>query len=179
MQKTTAKVEHRDYVPRGWIAIEFCNVYFYGFRAEEMKRKWRDIEHKRYVQYDPLYEENEAKIQNMRNQINAINAQKESLINSKPSKPFYRFWYNKSEKARISEIDKLLDELSKQADKLTVEADKLEKENEEIGAKRFFEVYECHRLIENLLNENGFVLTHTSSDGEECVTKTEVWTLEE
>lgn len=179
MQKTTAKVEHRDYVPSGWIAIEFCNVHFYGFREKEMQKKWRDIEHKRYVEYAPLYEENEAKIQNMRNQINAIHTQKESLINSKPSKPFYRFWYNKSEKARISEIDKILDELSRQADELTVEADKLEKENKEIENKRFFEVYECHAKIETLLKQNGFVLTHTSSEGEECVTRTEVWTLEE
>lgn len=179
MQKTTAKVEHRDYVPSGWIAIEFCDVHFYGFRAEEMKRKWCDITNKRYDEYAPLYEENEAKIQNMRNQIKVINTQKESLISSKPSKPFYRFWYNKSEKARISEINKLLDELLKQADNLTVEADKLEKENKEIGDKRFFEVYECHTKIETLLQQNGFVLTHTSSEGKECVTRTEVWTLEE
>lgn len=179
MQKTTAKVEHRDYVPSGWIAIEFCNVHFYGFRAKEMERKWRDIEDKRYVQYAPIYEKNKAKIHNMRNQINAINAQKESLINSKPSKPFYRFWYNKAEKTKISEIDKILDELSKQADELIIEANKLEKKNEEIGEKRFFEVYECRTKIETLLQQNGFVLTHTSSEGKECVTRTEVWTLEE
>lgn len=179
MRKTTAKVEHRDYVPYGWIAITFCNVEFYGFRAEEMKGKWSDIEMERYKKYAPLYDHNETRIQNLRNQIKAIDKQKETLINSKPSKPFYRFWYNKSEKARISEIDKLLDELSKQADKLTTRANKLEEENEMLGKKRFFEVYECLTKIETLLQKNGFVLTHTSSRGEECIVKTEVWTLEE
>jgi len=179
MQKTTAKIEHRDYVPSGWIAIKFCNVHFYGFREKEMQKKWRDIEHKRYAEYAPLYEENEAKIQNLNDQLTEIHTRIDSLENSRPCKPFYRFWYNKDEKTRIAAIDKLLDELSKQADELKTEADKLENENKEIGDKRFFEVYECHRLIENLLNENGFVLTHTSSEGEECVTKTEVWTLEE
>ena len=42
MQKTTAKIEHRDYVPSGWIAIKFCNVHFYGFREKEMQKKCSD-----------------------------------------------------------------------------------------------------------------------------------------
>lgn len=179
MKKTTAKIEHRDHIPYGWIAIKFCHVNFYGFREKEMTKKWEDIKNERYYKYAPLYEQNETKIQNLRNQIAEIYAEIESLMDSKPSKPFYRFWYNKAEKEKISDINKLSDELSKQANEMTFEANKLEKENKEIGDKRFFEVYECHRIIENLLNENGFVLTHTSSEGEKCVTKTEVWTLEE
>lgn len=169
MQKTTAKVKHRDYVPHGWIAIEFCDVDFYGFRAKEMERKWDDIKRKQYYEYAPLYDKNKTQIQNLRNQIDAINAQGKSLIDSIP---FYRFWYTEAEKEKISEFNKLLDELSKQADDL-------EKENKEIGDKRFFGVYECHRRIEDLLQQHGFVLTSTSSKGNECVTEIEVWTLEE
>ena len=162
MLKTTAKVEHRDRVPYGWIAIEFCDVDFYGFRAEEMKKKWRDIEHKRYVEYNTLYEENKAKIQAMENSADAIR----EVV--KESKPFYRFWYNKDEKEMLSKADELLDQ-----------ADELKKENKKVKKKRFFETYECLRKIEELLQENGFVLTHTASRGEECIVKTEVWTLEE
>lgn len=169
MKKTTAKVEHRDYVPWGWVTINFCNVDFYGFRAEEMERKWNDIKRKQYDEYAPLYEQNETQIQNLRNQIDAINAQEKSLIDSIP---FYRFWYTKTEKEKISEFNKLLDELSKQADDL-------EKENEEIGDKRFFGAYECYRKIEDLLQQHGFVLTSTSFKGNKCVTEIEVWTLEE
>lgn len=179
MQKTTAKVEHSDYVPYWWIAIEFCYVDFYGFRAEEMRKKWRDIKHKRYVKYDSIYKANEIKIKNLHDQINDIQGKKESLTNSKPIKPFYRLWYNKEEKEKISQINKLLDESSKKADRLTFEANKLTRENKKVKDKKSFEVHECHRKIENLLEQNGFVLTHTSSQGEECVTKTEVWTLEE
>ena len=58
MQKTTAKVEHRDYVPWNYIALRFCHVNFYGFRAEEMKQKWEDIENKRYQKYNSIYKEN-------------------------------------------------------------------------------------------------------------------------
>lgn len=169
MQKTTAKVKHRDYVPHGWIAFKFCNVHFYGFRAEEMEEKWRHIEYERYYEYAPLYEQNKTQIQNLRSQIDVINAQEKSLIDSIP---FYRLWYTEAEKEKISEFNKLLDELSKQADEL-------EKENKEIRDKSFLSVYECHRKIEDLLQQHGFVLTSTSSKGNECVTETEVWTLEE
>ena len=162
MQKTTAKVEHRDYVPWGWIAIEFCDVNFYGFRAEEMERKWSAIKNKRYDKYDSLFKQNETQIKDWRNAASAIRNQ------VKRSKPFYRFWYNKTEK-----------DLLATADKLSSQANKLEAENQEVKNKRFFGVYECHRKIEDLLQQNGFVLTHTSSGGEKCVTKTEVWTREE
>lgn len=162
MPTTTAKVEHRDYVPWGWIAIKFCKVKFYGFRAKEMEKKWGDIESNRYITYNSLYEKNEIRIQNMHNKASAIHKQ------IKASKPFYRFWHNKVEKEMLSE-----------ANKLSNQAYELEKENEEVGNKRLFDVFECHTQIENLLQQNGFVLTSTSSSGNECVTKIEVWTLEE
>ncbi len=162
MKKTTAKVTHRDYVPYNWIAIEFCDVEFYGFRAEEMKRKWDNIKSKRYYTYNSLYEEQKAKIQNLRDKSEALYEQ------IKLSKPFYRFWYNKKEKEMLSE-----------AYNLSNQADKLEKENKKILDKRLFNVYECHTEIEKLLQQNGFALTFTSSRGDECVTDTEIWTLEE
>lgn len=170
MLKTTAKIEHRDRVPYGWIATKFCDVNFYGFRAEEMETKWANIKREQYIKYAPLYEKNATQIQNLRNQINAIHAQKDSLINSN----FYPLRYEE-----LPEVSKLWNELSKQADELTMQVNELEKENKEIGNKRFFGIYECHRRIENFLQQNGFVLTHTSSKGYECVTEIEVWTLEE
>lgn len=162
MQKTTAKVEHRDYVPFGWIALRFCHVNFYGFRAEEMKQKWEDIENKRYQKYNSIYKENKIKIQSLRTQVDAIYKQ------VKESKTFYRFWYNKAEREMLAD-----------AQKLSCQADELEEKNEENRGKFFFDTYECRRKIEDLLQQNGFVLTHTSSEDEKCVTKIEVWTLEE
>ena len=162
MQKTTAKVEHRDYVPWSWIAIEFCDVDFYGFRAREMEIKWREIKNQRYDKYNSIYEENEKIIRNLQNKA------KEILKKVEESKPFYRFWYNKKEKQMLSE-----------ANNLSSQAYKIKEKNEEVEKKRFFGTYECHRKIEELLTQNGFVLTSTSSSGNECVTKTEVWTLVE
>ena len=65
------------------------------------------------------------------------------------------------------------------AQKLSIQAYELEEENKKVKEKRFFDTYECRRKIEDLLQQNGFVLTHTSSEGERCVTRTEIWTLEE
>lgn len=162
MPKTTAKVRHRDYIPFGWIAVKFCNVDFYGFRAKEMTEKWSDITNKRFIAYYSLYEENETKIKNMRDKARGLNEQVKS------SKPFYRFWYNKAEKEMLSE-----------AKELSIQANQLEEKNEKIRHQCFFDVYECHRKIENLLQQNGFVLTSIASEGDRCITEIEIWTLDE
>lgn len=162
MLKTAATVRHRDYVPSDWFAIEFCDVNFTGFRAKEMEKKWKAITYERYNKYNSLYEKNKTKIQNLYDKSKSIYEQ----VNA--SKPFYRFWYNKTEKEILSE-----------ANKLSNQAYKLEEENEEIGHKRFFNAYECHRKIEDFLQKNGFVLTSIYPHGNNSLTDIEVWTLEE
>ena len=162
MSKTTAKVEHRDYIPCGWIGIKFCHVNFYGSRAEEMSKKWQKITSERYEKYDSLCKENEMKIEAWRTLASSIRD------NVKNSKPFYRFWYNKSEKDMLATAAKHLSQ-----------ANELEEENEKVKSNRFFEPFECHMKIEELLRENGFILTNASSSGEGSFTEIEVWTLEE
>ena len=205
MHKTTATIKHRDFVPYGCRAIDFCDVNFHGYRAAEMTQKWSDIVFERFHKYNPIYEKNDTKIQDLRNQLSTIHSQKKSLIKTKPSRPFYRFWYNKDEKEKILEINKLLDELSKQEKELSKQLNKLETENKEIGRKRFFDTTECYDKLTILLHQNKFILTDISctkqlcrnepdilgirdecrldclswSQPEDCCTETEVWTLEE
>ncbi len=161
-KKTTAKVEHRDYIPWGWIAIPFCDVEFYGFRAKEMEEKWSDIQRKRYEKYHSIVEQNEKEIKDLKDSASSIRKQAEN------SKPFYRFWYTKKEK-----------ELLAKAENLYLQAYRLEKSNEKLEDKEEFGVHKCHKKIKKLLEQNGFVLTHINSKGKECVTETEIWTLEE
>lgn len=205
MRKTTATVTHRDSVPYGCLAYEFCDVEFSGYRSSEMIQKWRDITHKRFNEYNSIYEENKINIQNLHNQLNTIQTQIKTLINSKPTRPFYRFWYNKDEKEKVLEINKSLNELSKQKKELLSQIHKLEKQNEVVKAQRYFDFYECYEEITFFLRQNGFVLTdvsynrnryvpdtdifscdkrclHESTcwiDEKECCTEIEVWTLEE
>lgn len=162
MKKTVAKIRHRDFVPEGWFAIEFCEVNFYGFRAKEMDKKWRDIIVERFEKYNPLFEENKIKIKEMRDKAEDLQEQVSK------SQQFFRFWYTPAEKEKI-----------KEAHEITIQANKLEKENEDLAQLRFFGQYEEIRRIEELLEENGFILTSTSSEGGECVVETDIWTLEE
>ncbi len=159
MQKTTAKVE---YAPYGWIACRFCYVNFYGFRAKEMEKKWNNIKDERYNKYNSLFEENEKRIQDLCSKSSTL------LNKVRESKPFYRFWYNKAEKQMLSE-----------ANELSSQADELEEKNKKVKDNRFFDAYECHSEIEDLLQQNGFVLTSFSSIGDKYVTKIELWTLEQ
>lgn len=42
---TIAKMEYRNYVPYGWIAIEYCNLEFIGYNANELTDKWCEIKY--------------------------------------------------------------------------------------------------------------------------------------
>ena len=157
MSKTTAKIEHRDHIPWGWIAIPFCRVSFSGTYADEMERKWGKITHTRFEQYDFVVKKKEREILNMEKEIKNI---QETI-----RRPWYRPWYNLVEKQKLSKISNIRNNIEQK--QLEIVEDK---------KKRFYDSYECRRKIEQLLNENGFYLTHTSSSGEECVTHTEIWT---
>lgn len=162
MKTTTATIKHLDYVPSGWFALEFCKVYFYGFRAEEMKKKLEDIEKARYNEYNFIYEKNQIKIQNLRDKSNTI------YKKVSESKPFYRFFYNKVERSLLA-----------QAQTLDILASQLEEKNKNVKVKRFFDFYEYHRKIEELLNQNEFIPVNTYFTGEGCVIKTEIWKCKE
>lgn len=159
MQKTTAKVTHSDYMDVEWLAIEFFYVDFYGFKAKEMNKQWWKITEKQDDKYDLIYKQNKRKIKDLRNTANRI------LQSVKDSKPFYRFWYNKTER-----------DLLEKADNLFYQADELQEKNNKIRDKEVFGSYEIYKEIENFLKQNGFVQTHKVYKGKECV---EVWTLEE
>ena len=157
MAKTTAKVEHRDYIPWGWIAIPFCRVSFNGEHANEMERKWNAITSARFKEYNTIVESGEARILEFESKI--------KNIQSSIQKPWYRPWYTIAEKQKLSQIQSIRSSI-----------EEINLQIIENKKKRFYDSYECRRKIETLLNENDFYLTHTSSSGEECVTHTEIWT---
>ena len=155
--KNTATVKHRDYVPYGWIALEFCSVDFAGPRANELGEAWRKIE------YSKLHDA-EAKIKELEGHIETFELDKKILKTNAPKKPWYRFWKTKEDK----KLDKKIDECDSRIHQLQLQIEKLDKE-------KFFDSYTLRRKVEKFLEEHGFYLHNTSSSGDECVTHTDIY----
>lgn len=155
--KNTATVKHRDYVPYGWIALEFCSVDFAGPHSEELSSAWRKIE------YSKLHE-TEAKIKELEEHVEMFELDKKILKTNTPKKPWYCFWTTKEDK----ELAKKIDKCDSRIRQLQIQIEKLDKE-------KFFDVHTLHRKAEKFLEENGFYLHNTSSSGDECVTHTDIY----
>lgn len=162
MLKTTAEVTQISYYSLPHTIVTFCDVKFYGFRAEEMNEKWQEIKSERYHTYNSICEQNEKRSENLRAKVRNIHTQ------IRETRPFYRFWYNKKEKEMVDEADDLIRQ-----------ANYLEKENQDLRSKRFFDGFEGHKKILEFLIQKGFSLTHTSTEGDEYMKKVDVWVLEE
>lgn len=157
--KTTAIVEHRDYVPYGWFAIEFCDVKFLGPNSDELDDQWHKIEYKKYDEKKLLINEREVCKDNLLKQI--------EKFKEKINRPWYRFWYNSEEKELIKKIEILEEEIAE-----------CDAEIEELEDDKFYSATEKVRMAEEFLTEKGFVLHNHSSSGEECVTHKDIWYLE-
>ena len=156
--KTTAKVKHRDYVPWGWIAIEFCDVSFYGTRAKELEEKWRNVEFFKYHEQKPIVEKCELEKSVIEKEIEEL----QKKLNT--SKKWYRPWYTKEEKQFISSMDEKRKIIITLDEKISVAKDNM-----------FYEAATLKRKAERFLTDNGFVLTNTTATGNECVTYTDIW----
>jgi len=161
MANTTATVSHRDYVYYGEPAFTFCYVEFEGFRADEMKAKLEEIETKLYD--TSFLDKKLATVKDLRDKANTLRNQANS------SKPFYRFWYNKTEKDLLSA-----------ADELSEQAYRLEKQSEELRLRKLSKPGRI-AIIESLLNENGFVKkqTITNYDTSDVPYEKNIWTKED
>lgn len=155
---TTAKVKHRDYVPWGWIAIEFCDVEFFGERAKELDSAWHKITHARYKEYDDIVSSLVANRMVLENNIKKMSEELKAL------KPWYRPWYNKKEKEIIKKIDSTQSSVFK-----------LNEDIERNESLRFYKASEKRRKLERFLEEKGLVLTNTTAAGDECITYTDIW----
>lgn len=156
--KTTAKVKHRDYVPWGWIAIEFCDVKFFGERAKELEEKWREIEFSKYRMQRPIVDECELKKSVLQEEIEELRKK------LKVSKKWYRPWYTKEEKQFISSINKKTNDIVTLDGEIAVAKDNM-----------FYDASVLRRKAEKFLERNGFVLTSSTAAGNECVTYTDIW----
>lgn len=158
---TTARVEYRNHVPYGWIAIEFCDIRFFGDKATEFNIKWANIKYE--------------KSRRQQSKIDALLVLKKNYETEKAnaakdlkhSKDWWRFWNNKYEqglKCKIKELNQSIKEINL--------------EIQSIQSDKYYEVFTLIRKAEKFLDDNKFVLKSSNSSGSVCITHTDIWELE-
>lgn len=156
---TTARAKHRDYVPFGWIPVEFCKVDFFGDEAESFDSMWREIEYKKYNQVAPEIKRVKSRIAECVAEIDTIERKLEQV------KRWWRLWKTAEEK-----------ELKQKQSMLFHNIQEAKAEEDSLKSDMFYEAKKIVLKAENFLKENGFVLTNASSNGNECITYTDLWT---
>lgn len=156
---TTARVKHRDYVPYGWFAIAFCNVNFFGNDAEHFDSAWRRIVYAKYDQVQPEIKRIKKHITECEEKIGIIGRELNQL------RRWWRFWKTSEENELLQKKSMLMQDI--------MEA---KARNDLLQRDMFYKARELVCEAEHFLKENGFILTGTSSNGNECVTHTDLWT---
>lgn len=155
---TVAEVKYRLHVPHGWIAIEFCKVEFQGTDADKLSSAWDAIQYERYDNMKPI-------IDSLHEQSDEMKKKADDLMTEyEESKPWWRFWDNKSEKAMLRNIGYLRTKI-----------DRMSKTIEEMESKRFYKAYELKSKLHDFLLNNGFLIKNHNTNGSECKTDIEIW----
>lgn len=178
---TTCRVKHRDYVPYGYIAIEFCDVKFMGKNSKKYEREWYAIEFKKLRQ-------REKEIEDINEEVKAITKEIEISLDSKNNieKEIKKMRKKLSFFARLfnSDTEEIKDK--KNVLKLLIYSIdcKINKYNELIVLKnnldqdKFYSQSEIMVKIERYLIDNGFRIINSSQSGGECKTQTDIWQKE-
>jgi signal recognition particle subunit SEC65 len=107
MSKTTAEIKYRGYVPSDWIAVKFCDIYFWGENASKYKEDCRKIECESYNIYNPKCEELEKKIEELRLKIE--NEEKNRRWYNK----LFSIFYTTEDEKKLNTLVEMLEEMRK------------------------------------------------------------------
>lgn len=181
IEYTTCKVEHRDYVPYGWIAVEFCHVDFMGKHAKLYENEWHDIEFEKYRKREKEIKEIEEELKSIEKADENIAKQQISLEyeirNLRKKLPiFKRLFKGDTEeiKDKKAELEKLMNTKNYKIKGYFV----LTKLKKELDEDRFYSQSELMRKIERYLKDKGFRIINSSQSGGECKEQIDIWQKE-
>lgn len=159
---TTAKVEYRDFVPYGYIAIEFCDISFYGDKYYELDNEWQTIKYKKL-------HEREKQIEDLnKNKVELNNNIKE--LQDKRNNTKCKFLFFKTQKEK--DLDDQIWKLSRNIYSIDLKIDKLNHD-------KFYSAIDLEAKAEIFLEDHGFILDSSTSHGDRCATTTDIWKLNE
>lgn len=155
----TAEMEYRDYVGMWEIAVEFCDVDFYGDSNEvgKLKKDWHDIEYADYEAYDALAAKSREEAESLAKELEARDKERSELMFP------LCFWRYKT-----------YCELAEKRDLVAEKAEKAQKETKKLEDKRFKSVHQLKKEAKDFLSSNGFVPETVSHNENKNIT-TEIW----
>ena len=157
MSKTVCELKYIDCIPYKYVAVEFCHVNFMGDDAELYSKQWCNIE------YDKFYKA-EDEFQSLRNKLNKLYSEHKSLNDDRTFFQKIIKNYNTPNWKRKAELD--------------IEINITEKRIIELGRHRFDEASQLVEKTRDFLNNNNFLITSHSANGDRIETHYEIWTRE-
>lgn len=178
---TTCRVEHRDYVPYDYIAIEFCEVEFIGKNARQYENEWHNIKFAKC-------RKREKEIKNIDTTLQIITKELEFVLNlqSELKEEIKSLRKKLSIFRRLFKGDtgEILIKKEKLEQLISTENHRIDKYNKLINLKndldedKFYSQYELMRKIERYLENKGFRIINSSQSGGECKEQIDIWQKE-
>ena len=164
MPKQIITLEYRSYVPHGCIGITFFTLHT---DDRELKRKWYNIEYKKYNEMRPV-------IEDMKNKIDQALSDLEhqrSIIKEHKSQYHTQPFIQKLKSFRKYHKKKVQLENEFESKFYTIQ--NLERDLKKLESEQFYETYTLISLAKDFLDEHGFYI-HQKSDDRRYIT-TEIW----
>lgn len=178
---TTCKVKHRDYVPYGWIAIEFCEVDFMGKDAKLYENEWHEIKFAKYDKREKEIKEIEEELKSIKKAAEDIAKQEIRLEyeirNLRKKLPiFKRLFKGDTEeiKDKKAELEKIINTKNCKIKNYYV----LTELKKDLDEDKFYSQSELMRKIERYLKDKGFRIINSSQSGGECKEQIDIWQKE-
>lgn len=177
---TTCRVEHRDYVPYDYIAVEFCHVKFMGKDSKKYEKEWNNIEFEKYHQREKEIEDIDKELKTITKKIKMLleltNDIEKEIKKMRKKISFFRRLFKSTEE--IKNKEKKIEILTNSIGYNIIQYSELIDLKNNLDEDKFYSQSEIMYKIERYLEDNGFRIINSSQSGGKCKTQTDIWQKE-
>lgn len=164
MPKQIITLEYRSYVPHGCIGITFFTLHT---DDRELKRKWYNIEYKRYHEMEPQVNNLKNKLDEAMSNLDKLRTLKKEHKSQYHTQPFIQKLktFRKYRQRKV--------QLENEFESKFYQTQRLERDLRELESDRFYDTYTLISLAKDFLDKHGFYI-HQKSEDNRYIT-TEIW----